>query len=49
MANNSMPARPVEAAAVHNNHLFSQKCEFSHIFDDFFLFRLSRTDTITVA
>jgi len=37
------------AEAAHNNHLFSQKCEFSHIFDDFLLFRLFRTDKITVA
>jgi len=44
-----MRSCPVGAEAAHNSHLFSQKCEFSHIFDDLLLFRLFRTDKIAIA
>ena len=34
---------------LQNSHVFSQKCEFSHIFDNFFLFNLSGPAKIIIA
>ncbi|MDE0155054.1 MAG: hypothetical protein OXS28_05585 [Gammaproteobacteria bacterium] len=40
---------PAGAESTGNGQVFSQKCDFSHIFDDFFLFNPSGPDKIIIA